>query len=116
MITWEIVSFRVSSNLEMPFVFETIKWVNKRKLKGSIIHSDQWVHYTNPVYQKLLKDLWVIQSMSRRWNCIDNAPTKSFFWHMKNEIDLKNIKIFKELAKMVKKYIFYYNYKRPQWN
>jgi transposase InsO family protein len=116
MITWEIVSFKVSSNLEMSFVFDTINWVNKSKLKWSMIHSDQWVHYTNPVYQKLLKDLWVIQSMSRRWNCIDNAPTESFFWHFKDEIDLTNIKTFKELDKMIKKYIFYYNYKRPQWN
>ena len=116
MVTWEIVSFKVSSSLEMPFVFDTIKWVNRRKLKWSIIHSDQWVHYTNPQYQKLLKGLWITQSMSRRWNCIDNAPTESFFWHFKDEIDLSKIKIFKELEKMVKKYIFYYNYKRPQWN
>jgi len=116
MVTWEIVSFKVSSSLEMPFVLDTINWVNKRKLKWAMIHSDQWVHYTNPSYQKLLKDLWVIQSMSRRWNCIDNAPTESFFWHFKDEIDLKKIKTFKELAKMIKNYIFYYNYKRPQWN
>jgi len=116
MITWEIVSFKVSSSLEMTFVFATINWVNRNKLKWSMVHSDQWVHYTNPQYQKLLKDLWVIQSMSRRWNCIDNAPTESFFWHFKDEIDLKKIKTFKELDKMVKKYIFYYNYKRPQWN
>ena len=116
MITWEIVSFDVSSSMEMTFVFNTINWVNKNKLKWSMIHSDQWAHYTNPQYQKLLKDLWVTQSMSRRWNCIDNAPTESFFWHFKDEIDLSVIKTFKELDKMVKKYIFYYNYRRPQWN
>jgi len=116
MISWEIVSYKVSSNLEMSFVFYTINWVNRKKLKWAIIHSDQWVHYTNPSYQKLLKDLWVIQSMPRRWNCIDNTPTESFFWHFKDEINLNKIKTFKELAKMVKKYIFYYNYKRPQWN
>jgi len=40
MITWEIVSFKVSSSLEMPFVFDTINWVNKRKLKWLIIYSD----------------------------------------------------------------------------
>jgi transposase InsO family protein len=100
----------------MSFVLETIKNVNSRKLKNSMIHSDQWVHYTNPIYQKLLKDLWITQSMSRRWNCIDNAPTESFFWHFKDEIDLTKIKTFKELDKMIKKHIFYYNYKRPQWN
>jgi len=116
MITWEIISFKVSSNLWLGFVFETIKNVPKTILKWSLIHSDQWFHYTNPWYIKLLKDYWIIQSMSRRGNCIDNAPTESFFWHFKDEIDLSNIKSFKELEKYIDNYIFYYNNKRPQWN
>ena len=35
---------------------------------------------------------------------------------MKDEIDLKQIKSFKELEKYIDSYIFYYNNKRPQWN
>jgi transposase InsO family protein len=106
MITWEIISFKVSSNLGLWFVFETIKKANSKvNLEWILIHSDQWFHYTNPWYIKLLKDYWVIQSMSRKWNCIDNAPTESFFWHFKDEIDLSNIKSFKELVKYVENYI-----------
>lgn len=116
MITWEVISHKVSSSLEMPLVLKTINNIDEKKLKWAIIHSDQWVHYTNPNYQYLLKQKWIIQSMSRRWNCLDNAPTESFFWHFKDEIDLKNIKSFKELEKYIDKYIFYYNNKRPQWN
>ena len=117
MITWEIISYKVSSNLGLWFVFETINEANSKvNLEWALIHSDQWFHYTNPWYIKLLKDYWVIQSMSRRWNCIDNAPTESFFWHFKDEIDLSNIKSFKELVKYIENYIFYYNNKRPQWN
>jgi len=116
-ITWEIISYKLSTNLWLWFVFETIKEANNKvSLKWSIIHSDQWFHYTNPWYIQLLEDLWVIQSMSRRWNCLDNAPTESFFWHMKDEIDLKSIKTFKELGKVIKNYIFYYNNKRYQWH
>ena len=117
MITWEIISFKVSSNLGLWFVFETINDANNKvNLEWALIHSDQWFHYTNPWYIKLLKDYWVIQSMSRKGNCIDNAPTESFFWHFKDEIDLSNIKSFKELVKYIENYIFYYNNKRPQWN
>lgn len=116
MISWEIISYKVSSNLWLWFVIETIKDTDKVNLKGSIIQSDQWFHYTHPSYQKLLKDNWIIQSMSRKWNCLDNAPTESFFWHMKDEIDLSEVKSFKELEKYIESYIFYYNNHRPQWN
>lgn len=115
MITWEILSHKLSSNLWINFVIDTIQWA-KIDLKWSMIHSDQWFHYTNPSYQSLLKKKWVIQSMSRRWNCLDNAPTESFFWHMKDEIDLSEIKSFKELEKCIENYIFYYNNNRFQWN
>ena len=41
----------------------------------------------------------VIQSMSRRVNCIDNAPMESFFGHFKDEVDYRNCKSFEELVK-----------------
>lgn len=115
MITWEIISYKLSGNLWLNFVLNTVKLVNI-DLAWSIIHSDQWFHYTNPEYITLLKNKWIIQSMSRKWNCLDNAPTESFFWHMKDEIDLSQIKSFSELEIYIKNYMFYYNYKRPQWN
>lgn len=116
MITWEIISHKISSSLEIQFVLNTIENIDNIILNWCILHSDQWVHYTSPYYQHKLKQKWIIQSMSRRWNCLDNAPTESFFWHMKDEIDLKNIRSFNELVKYIDNYIFYYNNKRPQWN
>lgn len=116
MVSWEIISHKISSNLWLHFVIQTIEsWKNMLK-KWSIIQSDQWFHYTHPWYQKLLKENWIIQSMSRRWNCLDNAPTESFFWHMKDEIELSDIKSFNELDIYMKNYIFHYNNHRPQWN
>lgn len=116
MVTWEIVSHKLSSNLWLKFVIETINNIKNINVKWIIIHSDQWWHYTNPEYSNLLKNMWIIQSMSRKWNCLDNAPTESFFWHMKDEINLSNIKTFYGLEKYINNYIFYYNNKRPQWN
>jgi len=62
-----------------------------------------------------LKEFGVIQSMSRRGNCLDNSPIESFFGHMKDEIDLKSCKTFKEVKNIVENYIHYYNNKRYQW-
>ena len=116
MISWEVVSHKVSTNLWLWFVINTIDEAkNNFNLKWSIIQSDQWFHYTHPWYINLLKNNWIIQSMSRKWNCLDNSPTESFFGHMKDEIDLNNIKSYKELVKHIDNYIFYYNNNRPQW-
>lgn len=114
-ITWEIISYKLSSNLWLNFVLDTIKSV-KVDLTWTMIHSDQGFHYTSPSYQILLKKKWIIQSMSRRWNCLDNAPTESFFGHMKDEIDISECKNLKDVEKVIKNYIFYYNNNRFQWN
>lgn len=123
MVTGEIVSHKVSSNLSIGFVLDTIqnaknilqRWIMDGAYIWSIIQSDQWWHYTHPSYQKLLKENWFIQSMSRKWNCLDNAPTESFFGHMKDELEYTHCKTFSELQWYCDAYIQYYNTKRPQW-
>ena len=79
-----------------------------------LIHSDQDFHYTNPEYRKLLRDNNAIQSMSRKGNCIDNAPMESFFGHLKDELDYKNCKTFEELVEKIYEYMYYYNNERYQ--
>jgi transposase InsO family protein len=90
--TGEIVASYVSDNLRMPLVTETVSQLLKNNdlLTDTIVHSDQGVHYTSPMYQKLLKDNSLTQSMSRRGNCWDNAPMESFFGHMKDEVDFSS--------------------------
>jgi len=118
-ITGEILASKISNNLWISFVQNTVKELESKysnQLKWVILHSDQWFHYTHPNYSKRLKNLWIIQSMSRKWNCIDNAPTESFFGHLKDEIDVSGCNSFQELEKYIENYIFYYNNDRPQWN
>jgi len=115
-ISWEILSSQISNNLWLWFVQDSLKDLEKVNINKAIIHSDQWFHYTHPSYSRKVKELWLIQSMSRKWNCIDNSPTESFFWHLKDEIDTSKCTNLNELEKYIKNYIFYYNYKRPQWN
>lgn len=82
--------------------------------KQLIVHSDQGYQYTHPEFRNLLKETGVQQSMSRRGNCLDNAPIESFFGHFKDLIDLKGCKTFEEVSAEVERAIKYYNNERPQ--
>ena len=50
-----------------------------------MLHSDRGVQYASHAYRKLLKEFRMVQSMSRKGNCWDNAPMESFFKTLKVE-------------------------------
>ncbi len=113
----EIVGWRVSNNLTMKFVLgsvDDLDGINTINSK-TMIHSDQGFHYTNPEFIKKVKSLKLIQSMSRKGNCIDNSPIESFFGHLKDDVDYKEAKTFNELNDMISEYMHYYNNHRYQW-
>lgn len=118
--TNEILAYNVSDSLSLEIVIDTI---GKLKLNKSIelhseafIHSDQGFHYTSPKFQKLVKELGLKQSMSRRGNCWDNAPQESFFGHFKDEVDFKSYDTLEKLTDEIESYMDYYNNHRYQWN
>jgi len=117
-VTSEILSSKISDNIWLWVVHDTLKELKEKytswELNNTLLHSDQWFHYTHPSFWNYLKELWCIQSMSRKGNCIDNAPTESFFWHLKDEIDISLCNTLEEVAKYIENYIFYYNNSRPQ--
>jgi len=55
-------------------------------LPGLIFHSDQGVQYACDEFVTLLKESKVVQSMSSRGNCYDNAVVESFFHTLKTEL------------------------------
>ena len=84
-----------------------------KEAKGIILHSDQGWQYQNKRYQKLLKEKGIIQSMSRKGNCLDNAVIENFFGLLKSELFyLKKFKSVEDFIKELKSYIKYYNTKR----
>ncbi len=117
----EIITYKVSKTMDLNLVLDTIdkleKYYSKNNLslKNTLLHSDQGFQYTNLSYHNRLKDLRIIQSMSRRGNSIDNAIIETFFGHMKDEIETKNLS-FNELEKEIDKYMIEYNYQRKQWD
>lgn len=110
----EVVSWHLSPYITMELVLSTIK--KMKYCRNALIHSDQGFHYTNPEYIKRVKALDMVQSMSRKGSCIDNAPIESFFGHLKDDVDYKSCKTFEELRLLVENYIQYYNHERAQWN
>lgn len=118
--TNEIVAYNVSNRLTIDLATDTLLRLKKnrkfKKTKDALIHSDQGVHYTHPSFQKLVKKLGLLQSMSRKGNCWDNAPQESFFGHFKDEAFIKSCTSLAELKHEIKQYMKYYNHDRCQWN
>lgn len=116
----EVVAWDLSRHLEMGIVLNTLETLRQHadagSFAGSMIHSDQGFHYTNPQYIEKVRSLRMIQSMSRKGNCIDNAPIESFFGHLKDDVDYKSCRTFEELHGLIAEYVEYYNHTRQQWD
>lgn len=111
----EVLAWNASAHLDLPLVLETIRNMPQYLSHNAMIHSDQGFHYTNPSYIKIVNETGMIQSMSGKGSCIDNAPIESFFGHMKDELEYRSCKSFNELYLKIREYMRYYNYKRKQW-
>ena len=119
--THEILAYRVSINLKIDFVIDTVEQLIKEH--GStldnetIVHSDQGCHYTSNAFIQKLKDAAFVQSMSRRGNCWDNAPQESFYGHMKDEIldEIGRLSSYDAVLAKVDDWMDYYNNDRYQW-
>lgn len=118
--TREILAYELSTSLGMSIVYRTLKKLDEA-LDGNVhpeamIHSDQGFHYTHPEYQQRVKAIGFTQSMSRRGNCLDNAPMESFFGHFKDEADYQDAQNLAELKHIIDEYMVHYNATRKQWN
>ena len=55
-------------------------------VSGLVHHSDRSSRYAGGDYRKLVKNASLTPSMSRKGECLDNAPIKSFFVSLKKEL------------------------------
>lgn len=113
-IVGKSVSNRIDLNLTNSAIDKALKRLNSVQRKRLMIHSDQGFHFTHISYRTKLKNNGVTQSMSRKGNCIDNAPIESFFGHLKDLLELQGCKDIIDVKNEVTKQINYYNHKRPQ--
>jgi len=78
-----------------------------------MLHSDQGWLYRIPAWKRLLEGHSLTQSMSRKGNCLDNAPMESFFATLKSEFfHLGKFESVEHLQKGIDRYVHYYNNER----
>lgn len=111
----EIVSYDISSR---PTFKQTMNMLDKAFEKipdgtNLILHSDQGWQYRMKHYQHRLKEKGIIQSMSRKGNCLDNSVMENFFGLLKTEMFYGHrFKDANHLIAEIENYIEYYNNKR----
>ncbi len=116
--TREILSYCISESPNYKQVRDMLNTLFKKykeEVKGAILHSDQGYQYQLNAYQNTLARYGIIQSMSRKGNCLDNSPTENFFGRMKEEMYYgkeDEYSSLKELRKAIETYIEYYNNQR----
>src|SRR5690554_3874455 len=62
--------------------------VRRAPKEGMLFHSDRGKQYCSEAFRELLEEHKMVQSMSRKGNCWDNAPAESFFKSLKYEAQM----------------------------
>jgi putative transposase len=87
MATREIVGWSMADHLRAELCINALVMALQRHspAPGLIHHSDRGAQYAAEPYRAVLERHGIIQSMSRRGNCLDNAPMESVFAALKVE-------------------------------
>jgi len=113
----KIVGWHCSNRLSNHLVIHSFLKAYKQKNPGKdlIFHSDQGSQYTSNDFSKILKNLNVKQSLSRKANCLDNAAAESCFHTIKEEMgrifesrDCAKSKIFEYIEAFYNSFTNYY--------
>ena len=113
----DIVSYTISERPALSMVTTMLEQAFAAIPDGTdlILHSDQGWQYQHKQYQRMLEEKGIIQSMSNKGNCLDNAVIENFFGLLKSELlylqDFESMEHFKnELVE----YLDYYNNRRSK--
>lgn len=109
----EVISYKISKQPNKQTMLEAFKEAIESTADCQFrrtFHSDQgWAYQMND-YQQMLKDHRIFQSMSRKGNCLDNAPAENFFGIMKQEMYYGKVyHSYEELKDAIHEYLRYYN-------
>ena len=82
-----IVGWSMSDRMKTELVTQALKsaYGLRRPGAGIIMHTDRGSQYASASHRQLINDYNMVQSMSRRANCWDNAAMESFFKTLKVE-------------------------------
>lgn len=87
MHTRKVVGWAVRDTLQADIALEALEMAieRQRPAPGLVHHSDRGVQYAADAYRQVLAAAGITPSMSRKGNCLDNAPMESFFHTLKVE-------------------------------
>ena len=88
MATREILGWSMADHLKAELCLGALVMALQRHgppPRGLVHHSDRGVQYASESYRTVLERHGIVQSMSRRGNCLDNAPMESVFAALKTE-------------------------------
>ena len=106
--------FSTKNNTDLVMsMFERMPESISSLIENMLIHSDQGILYRTVRYHEFITRHNIVQSMSHRGNCYDNALVESFFGTFKAEtIRIEPITTIEGLAETLKSYAIYYNRER----
>jgi transposase InsO family protein len=111
-----VIGWSMGSRITTDLVNESLSMacLQRNPGEGLIFHSDRGVQYAAEVFRASLDKHHMVQSMSRKGNCWDNACAESFFATLKNEeIYFRSYKTRDEARMSIFEYIaVFYNRKR----
>lgn len=81
----QVVGWSMQAHMQTSLVKDALLMAcwRRRPAKGLIFHSDRGSQYCSHEFQTTMKAWGINSSMSRKGNCWDNAPTESFWGHLK---------------------------------
>lgn len=87
MYTRKVVGWSMRETLHASIALEALGMAvaRQRPPPGLIHHSDRGIQYAADEYRQALAAAGISPSMSRKGNCLDNAPMESFFHTLKVE-------------------------------
>lgn len=111
----EIVAYQTSRRPTFNLVGDMLRqaFTKPGQQDRPMLHSDQGWQYQMEAYRRMLDGHAVVQSMSRKGNCYDNAAMESFFGTLKAEFfRLNEFASVDHLQAGIERYIYYYNHHR----
>jgi transposase InsO family protein len=84
----KVIGYAMADNMRTELVIAAMKMAigRGRKIAGELwFHSDRGSQFASTDFRKVLDDLELSQSMSRKGDCYDNAPCESWFGKLKTE-------------------------------
>ena len=113
----EIAAWSISRHPDMAQQKEMLDMLIPKIPEGAhpVMHSDMGWQYQHAGYRRRLEKAGVVQSMSRKGNCIDNGATEQVFGHLKDEF-FRNREFpdFETFKGELEEYIAYWNTQRRQ--